>query len=132
MIAPAVRPALGAGPLYEWCVFRPQCVRAVLAFFGIVVSNGGHVPMTKEHANEDELQRPALYMLWPNQRSLPEVPSLPPAYRICAVASERVDQTRSIVEADGVLADNEWQRYRDSLVPDGLFAILDSVAFSWK
>jgi hypothetical protein len=81
--------------------------------------------MTKEHANEGELQGPALYTLWPNQRSLPEFPSLPPAYRIRAVASERVDQARSIVEADGVVTDNEWQRYRNSLVPDGLFAILD-------
>ena len=50
---------------------------------------------------------------------------MPPAYPICAITSERVDQARSIVEADGVVTDNEWQRYRDSLVPDGVIAILD-------
>jgi GNAT superfamily N-acetyltransferase len=47
------------------------------------------------------------------------------------VVSERVDQARSIVEADGVVTDNEWQRYRDSLVPDGLFAILDRESSEW-
>jgi mycothiol synthase len=56
---------------------------------------------------------------------------LPPAYRICALASERVDEARSIVEADGVVTDKEWQRYRDSLVPDGLFAVLNRESSQW-
>lgn len=94
---------------------------------GIVVSDDGDFLMTNEQVNDD-LQGPALYMLWPNQHPLPEVPSSPPAYRICVVASERVDQARSMVEADGVMTDREWRRYCDSLVPDGL---LDRDSSEW-
>ncbi|HLK63428.1 MAG TPA: GNAT family N-acetyltransferase [Bryobacteraceae bacterium] len=70
-------------------------------------------------------------MLWPNQHPLPEVPSVSPPYRLCAIASERVDQARSIVEADGALTDREWRRYCDSLLPDGLFAVLDCDSSQW-
>ena len=72
-----------------------------------------------------ELQRPAMYMLWPSEWPLPDVPSLPPAYRLCTVASERLDEARAVVEIDGAVSDSQWRRFCDSVTPDGLFVVLE-------
>jgi mycothiol synthase len=66
-----------------------------------------------------------MYMLWPHDRTLPEVPSLPPAYRLCTVANERLDEARAVVEIDGAVSDSQWRRFCDSVVPDGLFVVLE-------
>jgi mycothiol synthase len=87
--------------------------------------------MTTNEKPAAELQGPALYMLWPNERSLPDVPSLPSAYRICTVTSERIDEARDIVQIDGVITDSQWRRYCDSVVPDGLFVVLECASSAW-
>jgi mycothiol synthase len=72
-----------------------------------------------------------MYMLWPLERGLPAVGSLPPAYRLCTVANERIDEARAAVEIDGTLSDSEWRRFGDSVVPDGLFAVLERASSAW-
>ena len=78
-----------------------------------------------------ELGRPAMYMLWPHGRCAPDVPSLPAAYRLCTIASERLDEARAVVEIDGSLSDSQWRRFCDSVVPDGLFVVLECASSAW-
>ena len=77
------------------------------------------------------VQLPAMYMLWPHHRPMPDVPALPPAYRLCDVAAERLDAARPVVQIDGVLSDSEWKRFCDSLLPDGLFVIEECASSAW-
>jgi mycothiol synthase len=72
-----------------------------------------------------------MYMLWPHQHPLPDVPSLPPAYRLCTIASERLDEARALTETDGAVSDSEWRRFCDSVVPDGLFVVVESASSAW-
>ena len=78
-----------------------------------------------------ELQRPAMYMIWPHERPLPDVPALPPGYRLCVVANERLDQARPIVESDGAVGDSQWRWFCDAVVPDGLFVIEECATAAW-
>jgi GNAT superfamily N-acetyltransferase len=72
---------------------------------------------------ELEHQRPAMYMLWPQERPAPQNAPLPPAYIIRSIANEEIDRARPVVELDGALSNIQWSNFRDRVVPDGLFTI---------
>ncbi|HXB67201.1 MAG TPA: GNAT family N-acetyltransferase [Candidatus Acidoferrales bacterium] len=109
-------------------VARPGAGAASLRPFSIMDPFG---TMTTNEHQAAERQRPAMYMLWPHQRGLPDVPSFPPAYRLYTVASERLDEARAVVETDGAMSDSEWRRFCDSVVPDGLFVVVEDKSSAW-
>lgn len=74
---------------------------------------------------------PAMYMLWPQDRCTPDVAAIPPDYSLSIVASEDMDQARSVVEMDGGLADSAWRRFLNSVVPDGMFVVKEGTSSSW-
>jgi len=43
--------------------------------------------------------------------------------------SEEIDKARSVVEIDGPLGDSEWSRFRNAIVPDGMFVMQERA--SW-
>jgi mycothiol synthase len=87
--------------------------------------------MTASQQPPAELLGPAMYMLWPHGRSLPDVPAVPPAYRICALADERLDDARAVIETDGAMNDSQWGRFRDAVVPQGLFVVEECGSSAW-
>jgi mycothiol synthase len=72
-----------------------------------------------------------MYMLWPQGRSAPSLPSIPEAYRLFSIASEDLDKARAVVEIDGSLGHSEWSWFRDAVVPDGMFVIQERVSSGW-
>jgi mycothiol synthase len=74
---------------------------------------------------------PAMYMLWPHGRALPDVPPIPVAYSLSVVQSENIDIARPIIETDGLLSDSGWSRFRDAVVPDGMFVIQERASAAW-
>jgi mycothiol synthase len=84
-------------------------------------------------ANEQvpENAAPAMYMLWQHGRPLPSIPAIPMAYSLSMVASEDIDHARPIIETDGPLSDSGWSRFRDAVVPDGMFVIQERASSAW-
>jgi ribosomal protein S18 acetylase RimI-like enzyme len=82
---------------------------------------------------DDQLaaSEPAMYMLWPQERPTPALPSIPDAYNLFRIASEDIDKARSVVEMDGALSDSEWNRFRNSVLPDGMFVAQERTSSSW-
>jgi mycothiol synthase len=74
---------------------------------------------------------PAMYMLWPHGRSMPNVPPLPSNYKLSIVASEDMAQARAVIEIDGLLSDRAWTLFRDAVVPDGLFVVQERASSSF-
>lgn len=79
--------------------------------------------MMANQTPSSQLQGPALYMLWPIERSLPDVPPLPDGYKICTIASDQVEKARPFIQLVGDISDSQWRRYCDLVVPDGLFVV---------
>jgi hypothetical protein len=48
-----------------------------------------------------ERAAPAMYMLWPQGRPMPEIPSIPTGYNLSVIASEDIDRARGVVEIRG-------------------------------
>jgi mycothiol synthase len=78
-----------------------------------------------------ETTAPALYMLWPYGRRLPVIPAIPIAYSLSMVVSEHIDNVRPLIEMDGPLSDSGWSRFRDAVVPDGMFVIQERPSSAW-
>src|SRR6516162_11500466 len=74
---------------------------------------------------------PAMYMVWPHGRPMPPVPPISPAYLLSKVVSEDIDHTRPLIETDGSLSDLAWSRFRDAVVPDGMFVIQERASSAW-
>jgi GNAT superfamily N-acetyltransferase len=74
---------------------------------------------------------PAMYMLWPHGRTTPAIPSISEAYELTTTASENIDKARPLIELDGVLSDAEWNRMRNAIVPDGIFAVEERASSAW-
>jgi ribosomal protein S18 acetylase RimI-like enzyme len=72
-----------------------------------------------------------MYMIWEHTASTPVLPPIPRSYDLFAVASENVDKARSIIELDGPLSDHAWGHFRDAIVPDGLFVVLERASSTW-
>ena len=70
-----------------------------------------------------ENSAPAMYMVWPHERPVPSVPSIPVGYRLRTIVSEEIDKGRPVIETDGLLSDSEWSWFRNAVVPDGMFVI---------
>lgn len=66
--------------------------------------------------------RPALYMLW-DSRAVRHPAPVPDGYELIAVASERLDSMRPVVELDGALTTAQWDAFAERILPDGLFAV---------
>src|SRR5262249_26682470 len=73
----------------------------------------------------------AMYMLWARGRSIPVIPPIPAAYSLCTVVSEDIDKVRPVVEIEGPLGDSVWARFRDAVVPDGIFVIEERASSAW-
>src|ERR1051325_1987942 len=87
--------------------------------------------MTANETPAWKLEGPALYMLWPIERSLPDVPSLPDGYQICTIASEQMEPARPFNQLVGGISDSQWRRYCDLIVPDGLFLAKETVSSAY-
>jgi mycothiol synthase len=74
---------------------------------------------------------PAMYMLWPHGRSMPAVSPISAAYGLSMIASEDINKARPVVEMDGPLSDSAWDRFRSSVVPDGMFVIQERTSSAW-
>jgi mycothiol synthase len=74
---------------------------------------------------------PAMYMLWPHGRSAPALAPLPEAYNLVTIVSEEIDKARPVAEIDGLVDDREWSRFRNTIVPDGLFVIQERASSAW-
>lgn len=73
----------------------------------------------------------AMYMLWPAGRSTPALPPILTTYSLLTIASENMDKARPVVEMDGVLSDVAWNRFRNSVVPDGMFVAVERASATW-
>ena len=86
---------------------------------------GGDVILAK-NVNVDEHNLPALYMLWrekPLARSA--VLPVPAEYTLRSYVEGDDNQLRSLLEIDGEsMTQNEWQKYKDKVLPEGLFVII--------
>jgi ribosomal protein S18 acetylase RimI-like enzyme len=78
-----------------------------------------------------ERGRPAMYMLWPHDRPTPQVPTLAAGFRLRILAPEHLDQARQTVEIDGALSHTQWSRFRDQILPDGLFVVEEQQSSTW-
>jgi mycothiol synthase len=74
---------------------------------------------------------PAMYMLWPHGRSLPDIPAIPASYSLSVVVSEDIDDARHVIEIDGTLSNSAWSRFRDAVVPDGMFVVQERASSTW-
>ena len=85
----------------------------------------GDVILAK-NVNVDEHNLPALYMLWrekPLARSA--VLPVPAEYTLRSYVEGDDNQLRSLLEIDGEsMTQNEWQKYKDKVLPEGLFVII--------
>ena len=72
-----------------------------------------------------------MYMLGPHGRPLPVIPAIPMTYSLSMVVSEEIDNARPVIEMDGPLSDSGWSRFRDAVVPDGMFVIQDRPSSAW-
>ncbi|HET6178580.1 MAG TPA: GNAT family N-acetyltransferase [Candidatus Sulfotelmatobacter sp.] len=72
-----------------------------------------------------------MYMLWPQGRAEPDIPSIPKAYSLSMIVSEDIDKTRSVIEIDGPLSDSGWSWFRNAVVPDGMFVIQERASSAW-
>src|SRR5215471_2033102 len=78
-----------------------------------------------------ESNEPAMYMLWLRGRSAPALPPIPAAYNLLTIASEEIDKARPVIEMDGPLGDGAWSRFRNSVVPDGMFVMEERASSAW-
>ena len=78
-----------------------------------------------------ESTTPAMYMLWPHGRPTPAIPSIPVAYSLSMVVSEDIDKARPVIEIGGSLSYSEWTRFRNAVVPDGMFVIQERASSAW-
>ena len=83
------------------------------------------------HERTPENTSPAMYMLGPHGRPLPVIPAIPMTYSLSMVVSEEIDNARPVIEMDGPLSDSGWSRFRDAVVPDGMFVIQDRPSSAW-
>ena len=74
---------------------------------------------------------PAMYMLWPHGRPMTAIPSIPLTYSLSMVTSEDMDKVRPVIEIDGSLSNTEWTRFRNAVVPDGMFVIQERASSAW-
>jgi len=72
-----------------------------------------------------------MYMLWPQDGFVPASTSISAGYRLSIVSSEDMDKARPLIEMDGPLTDSGWQRFLNSVVPDGMFVVEEQTTFSW-
>lgn len=74
---------------------------------------------------------PAMYMLWPEDRSTPDAHPIPAGYNLSTIPSENMDRVRPLVEKDGTLTDAAWHQFLSSVVPDGMFVVREQTSLSW-
>jgi mycothiol synthase len=73
----------------------------------------------------DELNLPCLYLLWPaGHLRVPPLPEMPHGYASRSYAEDDDVALRRLFEAEGWrLDEKEWQAYRDTILPGGMFLI---------
>jgi mycothiol synthase len=74
----------------------------------------------------DERELPGLYLLWPDHLlSEPPRADIPAGYVSRPYAAGDDDELRRLLEGESwVASDEEWQDYKDRILPAGLFLIL--------
>ncbi|MBV9774641.1 MAG: GNAT family N-acetyltransferase [Gemmatimonadetes bacterium] len=77
-------------------------------------------------ATLDEHELPCLYLLWPDHPlSEPSRGELPAGYVSRPYAAGDDAALRRLLELEGwAMTDEEWQDYKDRILPDGLFVIV--------
>ena len=71
----------------------------------------------------DEPRPPCLYMLWSNESEVRKAVVIG-AYTLRPYVSSDEQSLRELLEIDGeAMGETEWQAYRDSLLPNGLFVV---------
>jgi hypothetical protein len=73
---------------------------------------------------------PAMYMLWPEDRSTPDAHPISAGYKLSTIPSENMYKVRPLVEKDGSLTDAAWHQFLSSVVPDGMFVVREQTSLS--